>query len=241
MAAAQRAGLHVGDSELDDLVAQQRDDPADGTNERELALAGPVHGLRPGQLGDDGRQRVGEQLARVATGHRAMQRVVFALGRGLHCEGFHGDVVAPRKALSRTWPRLLRRSHDDLFAVFLPFGQFGAQHQPARRTIQTDRACLEAVLVEELLEQPVEIGQRRLDHPMRNLFDAQLEQERKCVAHCATSTGAALSKACCSIHAVATPTASLRTRPMTPTRSVTLIAPRASSRLNVCEQFSTWS
>ena len=42
-----------------------------------------------------------------------------------------------------------------------------------------------------------------------------------------------------STHASATPTASFRTRAMMPTRSVTLMAPRASSRLNRCEHFST--
>ena len=38
---------------------------------------------------------------------------------------------------------------------------------------------------------------------------------------------------------LATPNASFRTRPITPTRSVTLMAPRESSRLKRCEHFST--
>ena len=39
----------------------------------------------------------------------------------------------------------------------------------------------------------------------------------------------------------AKPTASFRTRAITPTRSVTEIAPRESSVLNKCEHLSTWS
>ena len=82
-----------------------------------------------------------------------------------------------------------------------------------------------------------------VDHPIGDFFGADFEQERK--AHWATS--AALLRAparrarCWSTQHCATPSASLRTRPITPTRSVTLIAPRASSRLNRCEHFSTCS
>ena len=42
---------------------------------------------------------------------------------------------------------------------------------------------------------------------------------------------------CWSTHAFAIPTASARTRAITPTRSVTEIAPRASRMLNRCEHF----
>ena len=43
------------------------------------------------------------------------------------------------------------------------------------------------------------------------------------------------------MQAFAVPTASFRTRAITPTRSVTLIAPRASRVLKMFEHLSTWS
>ena len=62
MAAGQRAGAHAGQFERDDLVAQQRDDPADGPDEARAALAGPVHGLRKVDLQDHARQGFGENV-----------------------------------------------------------------------------------------------------------------------------------------------------------------------------------
>ena len=49
---------------------------------------------------------------------------------------------------------------------------------------------------------------------------------------CSTSSGVSL---CCSTHALAMPTADVRTLAITPTRSVTDIAPRASRILKRCE------
>ena len=46
MAARFVAGLHVGDFERNDFIAEQRHNPADGPDEARAAFAGPVHGLR---------------------------------------------------------------------------------------------------------------------------------------------------------------------------------------------------
>ena len=45
MSAGEGAGAHAGQFERDDVVAEQGDDPADGTDETRTAFAGPVHGL----------------------------------------------------------------------------------------------------------------------------------------------------------------------------------------------------
>ena len=122
-----------------------------------------------------------------------------------------------------------------LFAIGLPLRQpVGAQHQAPRRRIERHRLVRNL----ELLEQQPQIFERARNHPIGNLFGADFEQERQ--AHCGHLRR---RDACCcwSAQACATPTASLRTRWMTPTRSVTLMAPRASSVLKMFEHFSTWS
>ena len=53
MAAGQGAGAHAGQFEGNDVVAEEGDDPADGTDEARTALAGPVHGLGKVQAEDD--------------------------------------------------------------------------------------------------------------------------------------------------------------------------------------------
>ena len=55
------------------------------------------------------------------------------------------------------------------------------------------------------------------------------------------NSGAVVTPDFCRSHRSATRTASLRTRPIIAARSVTEMAPRASSRLKRCEHFSVRS
>ena len=62
MAAGQRAGMHAGDFERHDFLAQQRHDPADRPDEARTALDGPVHRLGEVDLQDDAGKRFGQNV-----------------------------------------------------------------------------------------------------------------------------------------------------------------------------------
>ena len=88
----------------------------------------------------------------------------------------------------------------------------------------------------DLIEPTISVHRGRVvkgtgEHPVGDLFGSDLEQ--KVQAHAMVS--------CCNVQIRAVPTAKSRTRLMTPTRSVTEMAPRASRRLKSCEHLSTWS
>ncbi len=110
---------------------------------------------------------------------------------------------------------------------------FGAQHEAARGGIQADGFVREF---------PASRRSRRRfssavgNHPIGDFLGADFEQEGE--THWATS---AVTACCWSAQAAATATAILRTRWITPTRSVTLMAPRASRVLKRLEHLSTWS
>src|SRR5207237_6547565 len=109
-------------------------------------------------------------------------------------------------------------------------------------------------LIQQFRQTLPKLIRRRVNHARRNLFASDFEQK---VGHCLrrarlqpcrsapTASGALAPEVsgsfargtCAASHALATPTASLRIRAITPTRSVTEIAPRASRILKRCEHF----
>jgi hypothetical protein len=108
--------------------------------------------------------------------HLAGERVIFALGRGLHRQVRGRDALLAREPGHRLRGRRFRRPHDALFAIGLARGQpVGAQHQAARGGVHGDRFVRDR----ELLEQQPEIFQRAGNHPIGNLFGADFEQEGK--------------------------------------------------------------
>ena len=86
----------------------------------------------------------------------------------------------------------------------------------------------------QLFEEQAQVFERARNHPVGDLFGADFEEEGQ--AHCATSA-AAHPTAAGRPRPAATPTAILRTRWITPTRSVTLMAPRASRVLKRLRAF----
>ncbi len=152
--------------------------------------------------------------------------LVFALRRG------HQAAPARRPASARSRRPLAagatsRGPVHPFFAIGLPLRQaLGAQHQAARGGVHRDDSC--GIQLREA-------ASRRFSSApgiIQSGISSVPISSRK--VHAATS-----ASACWSTQACATPTASLRTRSITPTRSVTLIAPRASSVLNRLEHFST--
>ncbi len=223
------------------LIAEQRHQPADGPDEARAALARPVHGLREVDAQDQFGQGRGQDLGRGLAGDGAAVAEVRAARRLAHFEIRDRRVALAREAEGRAGGLAVVESHrggraqHDLFGIGLAFGQAGgAQHQPPRRGIRFDAGGLDPVIRQQLVKQLPQVVEGGRDHPVGDFLDADLEQEGQ-RAHAATPASD------CSSQAWATPTASLRTRPITATRSVTLMAPRESSRLNRCEHFSTWS
>src|SRR5580698_11193971 len=128
----------------------------------------------------------------------------------------------------------LVRARYNLFRVELARHQvFGPEHQPTRRCIHRRDPSAQSMLIKQCLKHILQVAQDGNDHPVWNFLGPDLEQKRQ--AHATASFFGAIS----AIQAVATLSASLRTRPITPTRSVTLIAPRESNKLNTCEHLST--
>ena len=84
MASRDVAALDAGQFEGDDLVIEQRHDPADGADETRAGFAaGPVHGLGPLDAEDSRGQRFGENIAHGAAWHELAEFVIVAdLGHG---------------------------------------------------------------------------------------------------------------------------------------------------------------
>ena len=119
----------------------------------------------------------------------------------------------------------LGRAPDSLFGIgLLCDDAFRANNQAARGGIGADGRVAQLVRFQQVADGAAEILQSARQHPVGDFFGANFEEE----VHAA-----------CSTHASATPTACFRMRPITPTRSVTLIAPRASSVLKRLLHFST--
>src|SRR4029079_13513091 len=87
------------------------------------------------------------------------------------------------------------------FYVGSLFGYVLRQQNEAARSCVCNE-CIAFKRAKGCLPAGAKIRERRLDHPIRNLFDTDLKQK---IRHQATAS------ACCAAHASATPTASLRT------------------------------
>src|SRR5579864_869489 len=136
-----------------------------------------------------------------------------------------------RKPGGCAWAGGLWWTQDELLAIGLAVDQaVGPKNKASRGGVDPGDPAAQALLIEKYLKCVLQMIQGRDDHPVGNFFGADFEKEGE--AHAASS---------CFIHIAATPSASFRTRLMTPARSVTLIAPRESSRLKMCEHFSACS
>ena len=241
MAERDPARADAGHFERNHLPAEQPNQPANRPDEAQARLAGPAHRLRPVDLLNHLGQSRRENFRCVPAGDLLQAGHILAFGGTFNPQVFDGDTHLPGESggCARRLPFLeggaLGRPHQQLFGVRLAVGDVDeTRGQPAGRGVHREQLTLQPVFGEHSFQQLAQVVQRGLDHPIGYLFNADFEQEVQ--PHHATSPAAG---ACWSTHACATPTAILRTRPMTPTRSVTLMAPRESRRLKRLEHFST--
>ena len=204
-----------------------------GRMKRGAAFARPVHGFGKRRFQNELRQSLGQNVRASAGPPFCAYSCIFPPCRR---RALPADPRS-RPASSQSLPQLqgARSSPDPKPALRHPASR---SIRPSPRT--TSRRGVASVRseaptdVSEVAERAAQIIERARQHPVRNLFAADFEQEIH-AASCAACRG----KLCCSTQASATPTASFRMRPIMPTRSVTLIAPRASSVLNRLLHFST--
>src|SRR5687767_6252008 len=102
MAACRVPGAHASELEWNHFIAEQRDDPANGTNETRTAFAGPVHRLRERDLRDDAGQCLGEHVSGLAPRHMLLESEVFAFGSLRLAELLDRDAHLLRKTLRGT-------------------------------------------------------------------------------------------------------------------------------------------
>ena len=228
------AGTHARQLDVDHGAAVQADEPPDRTGEAQ-GLGAPAHVLGERESLDETPHDLGQHLRRR-----------MCLGVGLD----EDEPVAADELVRRTVvpPREARTGLGDLTAGTerdrlgrpavheqlggLRLGNTLREHgDPARRHERSYGRRREAMLDEEPLDERRSLRERGLAGARRQLLAADLDQEGAHVAG-----GSTIATCAC-----ATLRARLRTRAMNATRSVTEIAPRASSRLNACEHFRTWS
>ncbi len=235
VAAAEVAGLHARQLKRHHPFAEQRDDPANGPDETGAAPAGPIHRLGEVELEDQAGQLGGQDVDGCAARGFLLVGEVLALGCLGDLQGGGLDAEFPGETRRGALAGGLWRAGNQLHLIGLARREVhGFEHQTARRGFKHLHLAGKLVVLQQRFEQLAQLLQGGLDHPVGDLFGADFKQERQ-------RLHAAASRLDCATQVWATPTASLRTRAMTPTRSVTLIAPRESSRLNRCEHFSTWS
>ena len=176
MARGHVPGPHAGDLERNHLIAQQRDHPADRANETRAVFRGPVHGLGQWILRIDIRQRLGQDVVHRPAGHllhvgRSIRRARW-LQRAKLIAAPDASWRSPRRALAR---RGFRRTFDELLGIGWRSGRPSARNTSRRGVASTlgVAACPRF----RCLEQFAQVRQRAGDHPVGNLFGADLEQE----------------------------------------------------------------
>src|SRR5579872_634856 len=227
------AGLHAFDREGNNFIAEQRDEPADGTDKPGSAFSVPIHRFGPGGAEDQTGQRLGENFLRLAALHLLPETEVFTLWRRFGAELVGRGAHFPGETVGGSGSGGFRRPQQQLFGVGLLRDELlDEEGEAARRGVGSGDHSAEAVLVDQFLKAVLEVIQRGGDHPIGDFFGTDFEE--KWDAHAAASL-------CWSTQSCAAPTAIFRTRAMTPTRSVTEMAPRESRRLNKWEHFSACS
>ena len=192
VAARKRAGLDPGELEFDHGVAEQGDDPANRADEAHAVLAGPIHRLRPRDLRDESGQRLGQNGLDFAPWNALHNGEVLTLGRGFDLQRRGVDAVFSGKSLRRAFACRFRRTQHQLSPVFLTFRQpGGAQHQPPRCRVEFQFGGRQAVLFEQRVERRAQMVERAGQHPMRDLFGADFQQERFQFAHATASVSTA--------------------------------------------------
>src|SRR5581483_1805422 len=241
------AALEFANLEGDHAVVEQRDDPAQGTDEAHAVLAGPVHGFgEVDPFGDDGGQLFAQGIREQLPFRELVKDIALAFGV---CDLV--ELINARGPLAGESFGGLRScgevgtGYDGLDVGRLFQQIFDEEHEAARCGVEHQRFAAECA--ESRFETAFQVLESGFDHPVGDFFSADFEEEGGHQASTSVETAPSRSRlgspccCCCSTQAWATPTASFLTRAMIPTRSVTLIAPRASSRLKMCEHLSARS
>src|ERR1700733_12213701 len=223
----------------------------------------PVHVLRPIDARQLLRHLRGDHLCRAPPslhGHRR-QILPFSIRHRLQRSDIHPSLLRKRHRRRRSHTvfvsDLHRRPHQLLSEVLLPPGNiFHPNRQPPRRSkaLRHRTRAHQPLALQHLHHALLQLRLRPGDHPRRNLFQPNLKQKISHVFYRTPASAATVpvvaspdpvpsssNASPCAAYALATPTTSVRIRAITPTRSVTEIAPRASSKLKTCEHFSASS
>lgn len=180
------AGGDAGVAHRHHLAAVQRHQPVQRPHEPDLAPA-PAHRLGPrdrgDQLGQERRQHGGRRLAGDVAGRHRVQALL-ARHLGLR-EGRGIDAVLGGEAEAGLGDGAVggergadRRTDDALVEIGLAIGEAAHhQRQPARRAQRGHLAVRQPGGVEAGLGQRRQVHQRARQHPRRDLFGPQLEQQ----------------------------------------------------------------
>src|SRR4051812_19639306 len=228
------------------FAIKHRRNPADRPDESLRRLSSPVHALWPCNGADLLGQSLQQHLVRTPTDSRHRGRNVFALWRFDSCElgDAHARFLGKSLGGSR-WSTIFicnahRRPCELFFDIRLTLANAMGNHaKPSRRRegFHTRRFG-NSLTAKQLLDALLEFIPGRIQHARGNPFNADLQQQPSHQAFTATLCYSTVNSAdCWSAYAFAIPTANARMRAITPTRSVTEIAPRASKMLKRCEHF----
>ena len=195
-----------------------REQPADRPREAEPAVV-PAHRLAEREAAHDRVEPLGQHLGERpgrARRRRGSRRARSSSSTATPCFLANPAAACSRSADRRALDPLVRR----------PLGQVVGR---ARRAAAARRRPRRLGAERALARAPAAGARRLAAGGGGQLLAADLKQQRRHLGPPARGRAARPSRA------------RFRTRPMYAARSVTEIAPRASSRLNVCEHFSTWS
>jgi len=265
MSVARLADLEVVERRPRRLRPQLGDDPADRPRETQvlggaLRAPPPAHAARHLDAGDELRHEVGEDGERL--GPRSLDLgddELDAVDR-LAAEVGERQPLAPREPLAGLRRRAVRvdgdrgpRAPEPLRLALLPFGNAGDEDGDAPRRDEDPDVVPREVGPQKARfgEEPLgktslavlapELTHHRLAEPVGQLLAADLDEQGLAAHPSSAPSRAASRSAWTSRYRRATLRAKSRTRAMCAVRSVTLITPRASSRLNVWLHLRTWS
>ncbi len=250
---------HARDHHVHDVAIEKRDDPVDRPDESELAVP-PAHRFREGDRQHGRRNSLAQDIGGRRPRHGSPHADTLTLRSGKALQLAHHDALRagePLGGLRRTARcverRLDGRTGDLLHGVGLPVTQASRpDRETPRRAEGLDvRVDAEVEVGQktaglELVEQSeADIVQGAVDHPGRDLLCPDLEKEhtgrarphRRPVSAPAAPFFKSGKPSASRVfrNSLAQPTERRRTLWMNPVLSVTLMAPRASRTLNVCE------
>jgi hypothetical protein len=254
-----------GELHRHDVCAEQRDEPAHGADEARGATP-PALGLGPVQALSQAGEHLGQHVRGIATGlvHDRVH-VLAAIRLGVARELGGRDALAAREALGSLGGVALGVERGLDGGTLRPDGPVllallearDSQYDPPRSPESLERLIAKARFGERLLGVGLELGNGVVEWSGGDLLGTDFEQQvaahrtsppcdgAGCGATSAAegvlseAEGVASRSRSPATYASQQLLASVRTRPMKLTRSVTAIAPRASSRLNACEHLST--